>query len=301
MVLPGRKSGTGGVVVVNKPAGITSFGVVSLFSEKFGVKAGHCGTLDRFAEGVLILCWGRATKFVGYLMQLPKLYEAEGRFGMTTDTYDEDGKVVSGSEKVPSSEQIANIVSGFVGEIEQTPPPYSAKKIRGKRASDYIRQGKAVSLKPRKVRIYEIEILNYDYPHLRIRLRCSSGTYVRSVINDIGRKAGCGAYTRKLIRLSVGKFNLENAISLQQIEAMQGSQLTEISLSPGSALNFMPVVVLTEGQSRRFLNGQLVRIDCGESGLSSPVRVEYKGGAFLGVGRIIKGALVAEKVYISPS
>ncbi len=211
-----------GFILINKPAGITSHDVVDKLREITKIKKiGHSGTLDPFATGLLILAISReATKKLSYFLKLDKEYIATLRLGAESDTFDKEGKIVKKEIKeIPTLKKIKNVLKTFLGEIEQIPPIFSAKKIKGKKAYDLARKGLKVKLKPQKVKIYEISILKYKFPFLKIKVKCSSGTYIRSLASDIGKKLNCGAYLENLIRTKIGEFSLKNAVSLSQLNS----------------------------------------------------------------------------------
>ena len=210
------------IILVDKPAGISSFGVVARIRrelhEQFGhkIKVGHTGTLDPFATGLLILLTGQMTKKSSEFLKLDKIYDATLKLGYTSTTGDPEGEIVKAisPEKLndsPSFEKITSIASSFVGKIRQTPPKFSAIKINGERAYKLARKGKNFEVPSREVEIYSIEILNYDYPELKIRVHCSSGTYIRTLAEDIGKKLGLGAYLTALRRLKIGNYDIKDA------------------------------------------------------------------------------------------
>jgi tRNA pseudouridine55 synthase len=199
---------------VDKPSGMTSFGAVArvrrILSEREGhkVKVGHTGTLDPFATGLLILLAGKATKKAPELTKLDKVYEATIRLGETSTTGDPEGEItISGT--APSRAEIEAIIPQFTGKIQQTPPAFSAIKVNGQRAYKLARAGKAVDIPPRTVEIYSLEILSYDAPELKIRTHVSSGTYIRTLAEDIGKTLGCGAYCSELRRTQIADYKLE--------------------------------------------------------------------------------------------
>ena len=203
------------IIFVDKPSGMSSFGAVArvrrLLSEREGhkVKAGHTGTLDPFATGLLILLAGKATKKAPELTKLDKVYEATIRLGATSSTGDPEGEITITNEKPEiSREKIIETLAQFVGEIEQTPPAFSAIKINGQRAYKLARAGKTVDMPKRKVTIYELELLEYASPYLKIRTHVSSGTYIRTLAEDIGEALGCGAYTTKLRRTKIANYDI---------------------------------------------------------------------------------------------
>jgi tRNA pseudouridine55 synthase len=212
----------GGFILINKPAGITSHDVVDKLREITGVKKiGHAGTLDPFATGLLILGIGREfTKKLSIFQKKDKEYIATLRLGAESDTFDKEGKIVEKKvEKIPERKEIEEVLKSFFGEIEQIPPAFSAKKIKGKKLYELARKGIKVEPKPQKVKIYEISILEYKFPYLKIKVKCSSGTYIRSLANDIGKKLGCGSYVKELVRTKIGEFSLEKAIELSRLNS----------------------------------------------------------------------------------
>jgi len=209
-----------GFVLVNKPEGPTSHDIVNRLRKITGIrKIGHAGTLDPFAKGLLILGIGReATKNLSRFQKLDKEYVAKIKLGGVSNTYDRTGKIVSQENaEPPSKEKIEKIVSGFIGEISQMPPIFSAKKTKGKKLYQLARKGEKAQPKPCRVRIEYIEILKYGWPYLEIKVKCGSGTYIRSLANDIGEKLGCGGYLEELCRTKIGKFSLRAAVDLQQL------------------------------------------------------------------------------------
>jgi tRNA pseudouridine55 synthase len=210
----------GGFILINKPAGITSHDVVDKLREITKIKKiGHAGTLDPFATGLLILGIGREfTKKLSIFQKKDKEYIATLRLGAESDTFDKEGKIVEKKiEKIPERKEIEEVLKSFLGEIEQIPPPFSAKKIKGKKLYELARKGIKIEAKPQKVEIYEISILEYKFPHLKVKVNCSSGTYIRSLANEIGKKLRCGAYVEELIRTKIGEFSVDSAIKLSQL------------------------------------------------------------------------------------
>lgn len=211
---------TDGILLIDKPAGMTSFGVVArirrVLSQQAGkkVKVGHTGTLDPFATGLLILCIGKETKNAMSYTKLDKVYEATIRLGQTSTTGDPEGELTAVSDTQPTREEIVAVLERFIGEITQTPPVFSAIKIGGRRAYDLARQGKEVEIPQRKVMIYSLELVDYAYPELKIRTHVSSGTYIRSLAQDIGETLGTGAYCTQLRRTKVADWDVTNAQTL---------------------------------------------------------------------------------------
>lgn len=210
----------GAIININKPEGWTSFDVVKKIRNIIKVrKVGHAGTLDPFAEGVLLICTGGATKRVPELTGLEKEYVGDIELGKTTDTYDRTGTVVT-EKRLPDLElaQIRRACNSFVGEIDQTPPMYSAIKMDGQRLYKLARKGITVERKPRRVRVSAIDLLDFKTPILSFKVTCSKGTYIRSLAHDLGEKLGCGAYLKKLVRTRVGPYKLEDANSISEFE-----------------------------------------------------------------------------------
>jgi len=210
-----------GFLIINKPSGPTSHDIVNKIRKITRVrKIGHAGTLDPFAEGILIILIGKATKLQSKFMEMNKTYVGTLKLGEISDTYDITGKTKSQKSKVKINEnKIKNILKIFLGEIKQTPPIYSAIKIKGETAYKLARKGIKPRLKPRKVKIYSIKLLEYEWPDLKIKVKCGKGTYIRSLAHDIGKKLGCGAYLQKLTRTKIGKFNIKNSIKLEKLNS----------------------------------------------------------------------------------
>ena len=215
----------GDVILIDKPAGISSFGVVArvrrYLSQKAGkkIKVGHTGTLDPFATGLLILLSGKATKLSNQFLKLDKWYEATLCLGKTSTTGDPEGVITEVNvDKQPSYSDIEKILPDFLGDIKQTVPIFSAVKINGKRAYQLARQGQKVEMPTREIEIYELEVLSYHFPELVIRTHVSSGTYIRTLGEDLGQALGVGAYLTALRRTKVGNFDLNNAKSLTDFD-----------------------------------------------------------------------------------
>ena len=207
------------IILVDKPAGISSFGVVAKIRrelrDEFGhkVKVGHTGTLDPFATGLLILLSGKMTKKSNEFLKLDKIYEAEMKLGFISTTGDPEGEVTEySSQKIkPTKAEIESCINSFIGEIDQTVPKFSAIKINGERAYKLARSGADFKTPTRKITIFRIEILDYSYPTLKIRCHVSSGTYIRTLAEDIGKKLGTGAYLTALRRTKIGDYHIEDA------------------------------------------------------------------------------------------
>ncbi|NTW61188.1 tRNA pseudouridine(55) synthase TruB [Candidatus Saccharibacteria bacterium] len=212
-----------GFILIDKPAGMTSFGVVArvrrVLSKQQGkkVKVGHTGTLDPFATGLMILVVGKECKNAAHYTKLDKTYEATFKLGQTSTTGDIEGELSQISSRVPTIDEIKNVLARFVGEIKQTPPIYSAISINGQRAYDLARAGKEVNIPERLVKIHNLDLVDYTYPNLKISTHVSSGTYIRSLAEDIGKALGVGAYCTELRRTTIDNYNLKSALKLVQL------------------------------------------------------------------------------------
>jgi tRNA pseudouridine55 synthase len=209
---------TNGILIVDKPKGWTSFDVVAKIRNKLSVKkVGHTGTLDPMATGVLVLCLGKATKLAQEMTGYDKEYIAEITLGAISSTDDAEGKITP-KQALPkiSKKEIAKVLKDFEGEILQTPPQFSAKKIKGRRAYTMARKGQEVKLEPVKVKVHELEVLDYKWPILKLRILCGKGFYVRALARDLGAKLGTGGYLSALQRTKVGKFSLSQATTIEE-------------------------------------------------------------------------------------
>ena len=211
------------IVLIDKPTGMTSFGVVArvrrVLTEQAGrkVKVGHTGTLDPFATGLMILVTGKKCREAEHYTKLDKWYEAQIVLGQTSSTGDPEGELTTVSDRRPTEAEIGAVLERFTGEIQQTPPVFSAIKIDGQRAYKLARQGKEVNMPSRNVTIYSLELISYEYPHMNIRTHVSSGTYIRTLAQDIGEALGTGAYCRELRRTKIAKYDIADAKTLADL------------------------------------------------------------------------------------
>ncbi len=275
-----------GALFIDKPEGITSTRVVEKVRKKLRVRVGHTGTLDPMATGLLILLVGRATRFAWLFQELPKTYIAEGKLGEITDTYDSEGEVLERREVSVGCGELGTLVNGFEGKLLQTPPPFSAKKVRGRRAYRLARKGKSLQLNPVEVEVYSLELLECRIPYFRLSATVSSGTYVRSLIHDIGLKAGCGAVLIDLRRTGVGIYSVESAVSLEEFLASQDPERYMLDIS--EALRFLGRVDLDALQRSRLEKGSPVYV--GSAGTEGNVRI-FSDQRFMGVGELRDGIL----------
>lgn len=295
-----RSAAIDGVLLLNKPAGLTSNQALQRVKRLLGAKkAGHTGSLDPAATGMLPLCFGEATKVCAFLLDADKTYRVTAKLGVATDTGDADGQAIRTAD-VPelSKDDWAVILNGFLGESMQVPPMYSALKKDGKRLYELARKGEVVERDPRPIRIDEIELLEAAGHRLTFRARCSKGTYVRSLVEDIAERAGTVAHTASLHRETVGAFDPAEMLDLPGAEAIvdeDPSGLREQLLPADRALATLPSVSLTEAATTRFLHGQTVSSEGPETpGLT---RVYGPDGeqSFLGVGEMSAGGELAPK------
>lgn len=250
-----------GFLNIYKPVGMTSHDVVSVLRRVTKIKQiGHTGTLDPFAEGVLPICIGKATRLIEYL-QDDKEYLATVQFGAATNTFDLDGEKVFTSDKKVLRDDIKEGLKSFEGEISQLPPIFSAIKVKGKNLYEYARKGEEVEIQPRKVVIENIELKNFDeeLQQAQILLKCSKGTYIRSIANDLGKNLGCGGYLIKLIRTQAGKFRVENSVQLDGIDVESNL------INPLDILN-LPKIAVDNDDLARIKNGMPIYKTCDKIG-----------------------------------
>ncbi len=254
-----------GFLNVYKPKGKTSHDVVAVLRRVTKVKQiGHTGTLDPFAEGVLPVCIGKATRLIEYLKD-DKAYVATVQLGQSTETYDIEGEIAKTSDKKVELSQIEPALDSFRGEIEQLPPIYSAIKVNGKKLYEYARKGEEVEIKPRKVTINELRVVDFDYENqqLELYIDCSKGTYIRSIANDLGEMLGVYGHLIKLVRVKAGNFKLENAIKLDDLETKE--QVQQNLIYPLEYLDY-PKYELSEAEKEKVSNGVSLSLNC-EDGL----------------------------------
>jgi tRNA pseudouridine55 synthase len=209
-----------GIILIDKEKDITSYDVIRRLKKQFPrkYKIGHGGTLDPFATGLLIILVGKATKLMNSIHKLEKEYVVDAEFGYETDTQDNTGKIVGKEDSILSKEEIEKILPKFVGKINQIPPQYSAKKVNGKRAYDLAREGKEFKLEPKVITIHSIEVIKFEWPRVTFRVSCSTGTYMRTIVNDIAKELGTLATAVELRRTRIGEFKVEDAYSSSEID-----------------------------------------------------------------------------------
>jgi tRNA pseudouridine55 synthase len=257
------KNAISGALVVDKPVGMTSHDVVQAIRNGTGLRrAGHTGTLDPRASGVLVILVGPAVRLSEYVSASDKRYQAIIRLGGSTDTFDSEGKVTLTKDPLNiTEEQFNNALQTFVGEIEQTPPPYSAVKVQGRKAYEMARQGEEVDLTPRKITVHHLEVLEWAPPEVVIDVHCSSGTYVRSLANDLGVMLGCGAYLVGLRRTKSGRFSLRDSVPLRKLqEAFTAGNWYQYLIPAAEALGDWPAVELNPDEVEDVRHGHRVKV-----------------------------------------
>lgn len=292
-----------GIICLDKPCDMTSFMAVKRASRILGVKkAGHTGTLDPMATGVLVIMLGHCTRFIELLPEHRKGYTARVKLGLTTDTLDITGEVLTENPVNITEEQLLSVAESFKGEISQVPPMYSAIKKDGERLYDLARKGIEIERESRKITIEKLEIYDFDGVEFSMDVTCSAGTYIRSLCDDIGKALGCGAVMTALRRTEANGFSIENAVTLENLEKLVSENKTdEVITSVEKALMSYPEIVVTNPQANRFHNG-------GELGYDR-LRGDYPIGIYrvysperklLGLGEILteKGDLTVRRVLI---
>jgi tRNA pseudouridine55 synthase len=252
-----------GILNINKPQGLTSFDVVKKVKYITGERhTGHAGTLDPCATGVLPVCLGKATRIIEYLFDDTKSYRADIEFGTVTDTYDCDGRVVRTSDAVNVNLQIIEAaLDRFRGDILQTPPMYSAIKHRGQPLYKYARQGVEIKREKRPARISAIEIVDWQPPVVTLDITCGKGTYIRSLAFDLGESVGCGAYMKSLVRLRVGRFEINNAVTLTRLESSSKQRsFIDVLYPVDYPLDSFPSVQVDSAQVNDLLHGSNISI-----------------------------------------
>lgn len=280
-----------GFVNIYKPVGMTSHDVVAKLRKFTGVKqVGHTGTLDPFAEGVLPVCIGKATRLIEFLAD-DKEYLATIQFGASTDTYDKDGSIIFSSDKKVSENDVKEALKSFEGEISQIPPIYSAIKVNGKKLYEYARSGKEIEIQPRHVVIENIELKSFDkeLQQAEILIKCSKGTYIRSIANDLGENFGCGAHLIRLIRTQAGKFRVENSVKLEDV------QFPKDLINPIDMMDYAKVHVRAE-DIEYIRNGRALKNKNFEHG--SIILLVYNDNEICAVGVADENVIKLKKVFL---
>lgn len=277
-----------GLLLIDKPAGITSHDAIDAVRQALGTrKVGHAGTLDPSATGLLLIGVGRATRLLRFLLNLPKIYEGTGMLGVETTTLDAEGEVTRRAEVRVSEQDLQAAMDRFVGDIEQVPPAYSAVKVGGRKLYEAARQGRAVEARPRRVHVEAFDLLRLEGALFDFRVRCSSGTYIRSLVADVGRRLECGAHLVALRRTAIGPHRVEDAAppdapgSLQPLER---------------AVDHLEGVLLTEEEAKAGRHGSIL----GPAGIEGPYRVLGPDGDLIGI-YSDRGAKAVPEVILVPA
>ncbi|WP_418230153.1 tRNA pseudouridine(55) synthase TruB [Burkholderia mayonis] len=293
-----------GVLLLDKPVGLSSNDALMRAKRLYlAKKAGHTGTLDPLASGLLPLCFGEATKFSQDLLDADKTYEATMRLGVRTTTGDAEGDVLDTRDVACDEAAVAATLARFIGDIVQVPPMYSALKRDGKPLYEYARAGQTVEREGRTVTIRSLELLSCALPDVTFRVTCSKGTYVRTLAEDIGEALGCGAHLTMLRRTGVGSLSLEHAVTLDALDAATQDE-RDARLAPVDALlSTFPLVKLDAALTKRFLHGQRLKLaelaarpDTDEG---ARVRVYDGDDRLLGVARAVEGVLAPERLVVT--
>ncbi len=287
-----------GILLLDKPLGISSNAALQQVKKIFRArKAGHTGSLDPLASGLLPICFGAATKLSAFLLDADKRYRVKVRLGITTSTADAEGEILERRPSEGVAEQdIRTVLKGFCGEIQQLPPMYSALKHKGERLYKLARQGVEVAREPRTVTIHEISLLSADLPEFELDVRCSKGTYIRTLAEDIGERLGCGAHVCALRRTEVGPFGAAGMVDMAAVEsaAGQGTEALDRLLLPAeSAIADWPEVRLTADAAFYLRQGQAVLVP--QAPTEGWVRLYADKTRFIGVGQIQDDGKVAPK------
>lgn len=287
-----------GVLLLDKPPGLTSNDALQKVKLLYRArKAGHTGSLDKAASGLLPLCFGEATKFSGFLLNADKHYRTIFQLGIQTSTGDAEGDVVfRGETGKLTRKRVETVLAGFVGTVMQVPPMFSALKHKGQRLYKLARQGLEVDREPREVTVHNMDLLDYRDDELELDIRCSKGTYIRTLAEDIGKELGCGAHVKALRRTGVGPYSDENMLTLPELESiaetgMQG--LDELLLGIDSVVQDMPCVNLVDSVAYYLCQGQPVTVP--RAPTRGMLRIYAGDDRFLGVGEVLADGRVAPK------
>ncbi len=290
--LPRRK--VDGVLLLDKPAGMTSNTALQKTRRLFNAaKAGHTGTLDPMATGLLPICFGEATKFAGELLTADKSYAATVRLGMRTDTADAEGQVLETRPVAVTQEQVEVVLAQFRGDIQQVPPMHSALKRDGRPLYEYARKGIELERAARAVTIHALDLRSFGGDRLNIDVDCSKGTYIRTLAQDIGESLGCGGHLTALRRTHIGSLLLEDAITLEALESLTPESRDALLQPEDTLLANLPRLELDAAATQRFCHGQAVRVEELLVQLTGQLRVYATSGRFLGLGCATSDGLVA--------
>lgn len=288
-----------GVLIINKHAGVTSHRIISACRKLFDTpRVGHTGTLDPMATGVLPVLLGRAAKASDYVMAHDKEYLCEMKLGITTDTEDTTGEVLTSCDDIPTEDEVLRVCASFVGKISQIPPMYSAVKVGGRKLVDIAREGGEVERQPREVEIHALDVKKISDDTYSMRVACSKGTYIRTLCSDIGKALGCGAAMSSLVRTRTGKFTLEDCITIEQLESMEFEDRLKLPRPVESLFMDLPEVNVVDFYAKLIRGGtelfqKKLKVDIPEGQL---IRIRNRG-EFIALGR---GGIADGKAVIKP-
>jgi len=290
-----------GIILLDKPRGFTSNAALQKVRWLLNAeKAGHTGSLDPLATGVLPLCFGEATKFSQYLLEADKGYETVAQFGVKTTTADAEGDVVERKPVDVSLQQIEALLPQFRGDLQQVPPMYSALKRDGQPLYKLARAGEVVEREPRSVTIARLDLLSFEADRARLAVSCSKGTYIRTLVEDLGQALGCGAHVAELRRTQAGPFDLTQTVSLEELERVHtegGAEAVDAFLKPvDSGLDHWPLLQLSEHSAFYWLHGQPVRAP--QAPKFGMLRVQDHRGRFIGIGEVSEDGRIAPRRLI---
>lgn len=287
-----------GIINVYKPVGITSFDVIRDIKKITGIKKiGHTGTLDPLASGVLPICIGKATKAVDFIMNGFKIYKAELKLGVVTDTYDREGKILETNKINVSEEEIIKCINSFKGDILQVPPMYSAIKVNGKKLYELARKGIEVELESRPIKIFDIEILEVKIPYVTFNVKCSKGTYIRSLCYDIGKNLNCGATMWNLERIQSGSFSKNNSVKLEDLNK---NNIEKFLIHIDEVFSYYDKIEVNPKAEKLLVNGVCI----GDKKLlpktdnNTVYRVYNNNGTFIGIGLRNENGFKIEKLFL---
>jgi len=295
-----RKSGRNvhGILLLDKRLSVSSNRALQEVRRLFNAnKAGHTGSLDPLATGLLPLCFGEATKVSAMMLDDNKRYQVVVKLGVMTDTGDAEGKIIE-EKPVPelSLLEIEDCLQGFCGEIDQVPPMYSALKHNGRKLYELAREGKIIERKARRITIFELKLLNKTSDSLTLDVFCSKGTYIRSLAEDIGHKLGCGGTVIELRRTQAGQFKIEDALTIEQLQQMDLEELKNLLIDVDKPLDGIPVLELSADQATLIRHGQQIKMEKTDA-LKGMVRM-YSDQVFLGLGEmLLDGKLLPKKIF----
>ena len=305
-------SGPVGMLAVDKPAGLTSHDVVQKIRKITGARAGHAGTLDPQATGVLLVCLGSATRLARFLQGHDKVYEGMIKLGWATDTYDAEGEPLADQVTPPPLEReaVEEALALFVGEYEQTPPVYSAKKIRGQPSYRRVRRGEDVTPEPVMINVYSADVISTSEDEIRIRIHCGSGTYVRTLANDLGEALGCPAHLAGLRRTRSGPFAIDRLLDWADVEGASAQALQDGLIPAAEMLPEWPAAVVDDDGAAAVDNGRIIEPGWinerragaltgeGGGGEAGWVRVLNADGRMLAAGEMVPGGLVQPRIVL---